>query len=548
MAVRTGRRFKLSRAAVVAVAQTKVAARAAPRVVRHLAPIVAWAAASIALGLVVGLAAVALPPLGAFGIVAVVGLVLLWVMPDLPLVWPGLIRRTFFVMLIAELCVPGYYMIQFAGLPWMSLRRLATLMLIAPFVLAIAASSDVRRQIAERVRASLLMCICAVGYLVMASLSIFTSAIPSESFSALIEAILAWYLPFFAMIYIIKNKYDIVFILKIICFGALFNSIAGVLEFSFQHRFFLDVFPRGMLSALIETNPALQNLLPSPNDFRNGLYRSPSIFLSPLSYGEFNIIVIPIALFFALQRQNWFERGLGWAVVIGGLLGIFCSGSRGGWVGVLASVAVFVTIWSIRKAVNDRGSLGPAIAGLIGVVSFTVVIGLIIVWPKAHNMVLGGGAEAGSTQSRYIQWVVALPFIRSNPITGHGFVLGGEVIKGSIDSYVISLLVETGLPGLAFFGGMLLLPIWYGLRSYLSDMSETGAVAGALACSFIAFTTNRLVLSERENHTLIFSLLAIIVYLNYEYAKERVTERGSSRLGVRTSARIHGGIGQPVSP
>jgi hypothetical protein len=34
------------------------------------------------LGLVVGLAAVALPPLGSFAIVALVGLVLLWVMPD----------------------------------------------------------------------------------------------------------------------------------------------------------------------------------------------------------------------------------------------------------------------------------------------------------------------------------------------------------------------------------------------------------------------------------------------------------------------------------
>jgi hypothetical protein len=79
------------------------------------------------------------------------------------------------------------------------------------------------------------------------------------------------------------------------------------------------------------------------------------------------------------------------------------------------------------------------------------------------------------------------------------------------------------------FTGMLLLPIWHGVKSYLSDMSESGAAAGALACSFIAFTTNRLVLSERENHMLIFSLLAIVVFLNYQYAKERVTERRSYR-------------------
>jgi O-antigen ligase len=193
-------------------------------------------------------------------------------------------------------------------------------------------------------------------------------------------------------------------------------------------------------------------------------------------------------------------------------------------------VPVFVAIWSIRKAINDRASLGPAIAGLMGVVMFAVVIGLIIVWPKAHNMVLGGGAQAASTNSRYEQWRAAIPFIESNPVTGHGFVQGGNIINSSIDSYVISLLVETGIPGLVFFAGVLLLPVWYGVRNYLSDMSETGAAAGALACSFIAFTTYRLVLSERENHMLVFSLLAIVVFLNYEHARKRVTERRGSNM------------------
>ena len=201
------------------------------------------------LGLVVGLAAVILPPLGAFGIVAVVGLLLLWVMPDLPLVWPGVIRKTFFVMLIVDLCVPGYYMVQLSDLPWISARRLATFALIAPFVLAIAASSDVRRQLAERLRASLPIFICAVGFLVMAALSILTSVLPSESFSSLIDSVLTWYVPFLAMIYVIRGKDDVVFILKIICVCAIFNTVAGLVEFYFQHRLFLEYFPGGHASS-----------------------------------------------------------------------------------------------------------------------------------------------------------------------------------------------------------------------------------------------------------------------------------------------------------
>jgi O-antigen ligase len=525
MTPRIGNRFPLSQIAAIAMAETRLAGRAVPSILRNVAPIVAWSVASIALGLVVGLAAVILPPLGAFGIVAAAAVVLLWVMPDLPLVSPGLIRKAFFVMLIVDLSVPFYYMLQFPGLPWISARRLATFALFTPFLTAIAASSDVRRHIAERIRASRLIVICAAGYLAMAVLSVLTSAAPTESFSGLIDAVLSWYVPFLALVYIARSTDDVVVILKIICFCALFSTLAGVVEFRLQHRFFIDIFPRGMLATLIDNNPSLQALLPSAADFRNGLFRAASIFVTPLSFGEFEIVSIPIGLFFALHRENLLERTLGWAVVLGGFVGIYVSGSRGGWVGVMLSLAVFVTIWSIRQGMKSKASLAPAIAGLTGVIAFAAIILLITASHAVHDMVLGGAAQAGSTDARYGQWIAALPFIKSNPITGHGFQMGGYVIQSSIDSYVISLFIETGVPGFIFFAGVLLIPVWYGIRNYLSDASETGAAAGAVACSFVAFTANRLVLSQKENHMLMFSMLAIFVILNSEYARKRVSEQ-----------------------
>ncbi len=155
----------------------------------------------------------------------------------------------------------------------------------------------------------------------------------------------------------------------------------------------------------------------------------------------------------------------------------------------------------------------PGLVGAMGAMAFVVIVALILYWPRAHNMVLGGGSAAASTNGRWVQWAAARPLIIENPITGHGFVTGGYDIGSSIDSYVISLLVETGIPGLVFFAGIVCLPIWYGVRAYLTDLSEKGALAGALACSFIAFTFYRLVLSQRENHLLIFCLLGIVVFL-----------------------------------
>ncbi len=464
--------------------------------------------------------------MGAFAIVAAAGLVLLWVMPDLPLVSPRLIRMAFFVMLVTDLTVPFYYAIQFSGLPWISARRLATFCLIVPFLVAIAASSDARRQIVERVRASLLLFICAAGFLATAALSIFTSVSPSESFSALADAILSWYVPFFAMIYIARDRNQVVFLLKITCFCAIFNTAAGVAEFFLKHRFFIDIFPKGMLATMIENNPTLANLLPNPQDFRNGLFRASSTFVTPLSFGEFQIIVIPIGLFFFFHREKLFERVLGGVVAFGGIVGIFCSGSRGGFVGVIASVATFVAFYSIRKAAGSKTSLAPAIAAVLGVIGFGCVIAALMFSHRVHDMVLGGAAQAVSTDARYEQWMAGAQFIKSNPITGHGFGLGGLIIgMPSIDSYMLSLIVETGVLGLVFFLGLLALPVWYGLRNYLSDMSESGALAGALACSFIGFTMNRLVLSQKENHMMIFSLMALVIALNYERARQRAPQR-----------------------
>jgi hypothetical protein len=103
------------------------------------------------------------------------------------------------------------------------------------------------------------------------------------------------------------------------------------------------------------------------------------------------------------------------------------------------------------------------------------------------------------------EWVAAIPFIKSNPFTGHGFQIGGYVIQCSIDTYVVCRSSSRlGSSDLQFSGGLVLLPIWYGLRSYLSDMSEFGAASGALACSFVAFTAYRLALSQKENHMLSF--------------------------------------------
>ena len=163
----TATRRALSRYVWTAAMELRFASRRLPGSIRGAAVVVVWSAVAIFLGLIVGMAAVVLPPTGAFGIVALAGVVLLWVTPDLPITPRRAVRATFFTMLVVDICVPMYYTVQISGLPWISARRLATFALIAPFLLAVSSSSHVRRAIVDRIRYSRLEVICAVGFLFM---------------------------------------------------------------------------------------------------------------------------------------------------------------------------------------------------------------------------------------------------------------------------------------------------------------------------------------------------------------------------------------------
>jgi hypothetical protein len=108
----------------------------------------------------------------------------------------------------------------------------------------------------------LLIFICVAGFYTMAALSVLTSINPQGSLSALIDLSLSAYVPFFALLYIARNNQDVVVILRIMCFCAVFNTVAGVIQFIIHRNFFLDIFPVSMLNNLISNNPTLQELLP----------------------------------------------------------------------------------------------------------------------------------------------------------------------------------------------------------------------------------------------------------------------------------------------
>jgi O-antigen ligase len=484
---------------------------------------VVFAAYAFGAGLVAGLA----PPLAALAMLLPVFAALLWLIPDQQAIPTPLLRRAFAIMLVAELCVPTYYMAQVSGLPWISLRRLAVLALIAIALPLLSTCRAARKQVSDALGAAPMLFAALVGFGVSAGLSMFCSDDPGYSAQACADAGFNWFLPFFACLVAVGDEREGVALLRLIAALSLPVALLGVADFLAERNFALEIFPVKLLAGMVDSNPGIRLLLEF-NPWRNGFFRAVSIYNTPLSFGEFAALCAPLGGFLLLHGAHARDRALGLAVIAGALAALFVSGSRGGSVGFLVAMPLLGALWVVRLwLIRPRGLAGP-IAAVVVLMTAGSGLTAVFAWKRLSNIVFGGGDSAGSTASRGEQMEKAWPHILDNPLLGHGFGLGGQVVDwrpspdapGSIDSYLVSLLVETGFPGALFYFGALALAACACLRVYLRDRDAKSALAGPLGCSLIAYGLYRLVLSQRENQTLLFVLLAL-AFIVLRGARER---------------------------
>ncbi len=516
--------------------------RSAPQLVRTVGAVAGWSLVAVFLGALVGISAVVLPPMGAFTIVAVAAVIFLWVMPGLPTISIPAIRRLFYIMFTVSLCVPTYYAIALPGMPWISIRRIAAAPLIIALSLALATSQPLRSRVKAILIDGKLKSICAIGFLAMIVISVFFSANPFESLSQTNEIITSWYIPFLALLCIVDTERDIIQLMKVVAWCALVVSLIGVAEFVLHRRVALEVLPAPVIASLMENNPSFAGLVNS-SPMRNGMWRASSIFTVSLSFGEFESIVAPIGYFFLVHGRSFKAKAFGLAVGTMAIVGIFCSGSRGAYASVIAATVAFTFLWLIRAIRFERGSLAPALVGLVSFICFAILFGLILFWPRMHNVVMGGGIESYSDQARWEEVAASIPHILDNPITGHGISMGGTVVGyrspgsdiPSLDSYVLSLLVETGVPGFFFFFGMIIFSALSCARIYISNRTILGPVAGCIGCAVVAYGTYRVFLSQRESHTLFFALVACAIWLSHAYARATAPKRQPHPFEIRPS-------------
>lgn len=421
---------------------------------------------------------------------------------------------------------PNYIALKFPGLPWISSRRLVAAPMSLLMLLALATSRGLRSDLKETLRASKWLSISAIAF----SLTQFASAIvsvgPIVSIYRLMDALFTWTAVFFtAALLLARPKFRDRLILYFVIFG-LILAVLSIAEQMNRGVLWAELLTR--LPNILRADPVMiQTVIESSVDPISGKYRTKGIFNNSLSFAEYMALSGPFLIYLTLRHMRGIWIALGVALNLLLIAGLYLNGSRLGLVGTVCGYVVFGAIWALDYWRRDRHSLiapGLILAFPAGAVALAFAIAFV---GRINALFLGTGIQVYSTQARMDQFAMMPPVLIRRPIFGYGQGMGGSALNYrqpggnlSVDSYVITALLDYGIVGFLAFFGMIIAGIVVAMRVASRKDFEGRYVAMAAAASLITFFVIRMVLSQDDNHTVFFMLLGMVAALAYNAERE----------------------------
>lgn len=470
----------------------------------------------ILMGLFYGLSVAILPPIMLLYVslpILLIAALALWALPD---VGSGPIRLAVFALFAFNTAVilwPDYVAFQIPGFAWISMRRVFSWLLAFALLLCLAMSGNVRRTLAERMRATKPFWIFAGIYFAMQWLTLPLSKNPASSFNGALNNLFIWATPLLAATLVFDREKRVRRWVVLILAAAAVHAVIAPLEAHNRQLLWANHIP-GFLTVQDEV---LQRILEGA--IRDGQYRVTSIYSVSLCLAEFLAVAVP----FALQRafaSNHLGRIVFWGLFDLALLGaIVLTNSRLGIVGWLIAHSVFMLLWGWKRWISKaRDLIGPAISLAYPVGAALFVFAMFTV-PAVRNRTIGGGSTGFSDQSRKEQFAMFWPKLFKNPI-GHGVGQSGETLQYrlpggmvTVDSFFITVGLDFGLLGLISFFGMYIYTIVLMSRVYFRYDSKEAGLAMPIAAAIAVLLAVRLVLSQIDNMPLTFVMFGLAVAL-----------------------------------
>ncbi len=464
-------------------------------------------------------------------------LVVAWVLPDTDIATSAALPKLLMVFTAVVFAWPNYLALVLPGLPWLSFRRLVGIALVVAFIYILASRSGVRRQIVEALNAHPVIWKLMVSFVAIQTIAIFFGDNVIGAYKIWFTDQYSWTTVFFVSVFVFLQPGSLERWAKLICFVALFCSAIGLLEQHNQQVLWAQHIP----SFLQVDDETLADII-TPN-FRQGEYRSLSTFGHPLLYAEFLALVSVLMTHVIMTTQDVRRRILailGQALIISG---IFVARARLGFVGFIDGHIVYGLIWGIRQWRNSKsGLLGPALT--LSYPALMAAAGILILSVDALRFrIIGNSTTQASNDGRAEQFAMAPEAWLHSPIFGNGPAQSARVLgyatpsgKLTIDTYVVSILLDYGIVGFFVYLGLILSVLYiaiktaFGLKNFPSkEMEEIGYIF-PLGVMLVVFLVIKYVLSSEDNNTILFMIMGAIVALKYRHQQMLLKSVNSSAV------------------
>jgi len=452
--------------------------------------------------------------------------IILWIVPDTGGVDYERLRKVMIPYLALSIAWPNYVAFNLPGLPWISLTRGALLIVLLIFAWNLSTSSEMRGKLREAVSAMPLAIRAFWLFWATTVVSMVFSNSIGYTITKFINNQIYWTMALFVTALLAGRPGFVMQIAKTVVAASALVIVYSLYEYRIEQVAWLDYLP-----AFLKIDPVLFETLIKPQARSGtGLYRVRGPYAAALYFSEFLTMVYPFLLHFTFRERRFVPFVLYAGCTLGCFAVMVMTDARSALIGFLVASFLYIFYNALRQRTqNPRSIMSSTI--LFGYPTMIVVVTLIVwFWNRAHVMVLGGGQHAASSQARSIQWDMAWPKIFSHPL-GHGIGRGNDALgytnlggTGTVDSYFITVMMDSGLLALPFFMLTFLIPAWYAFNNHRDSVTPEEELLAPLSLALINFSIVKSVLSSEASIPLAFVYVGCIYGLLWQRKNRAVVD------------------------
>ncbi|MFC3441146.1 O-antigen ligase family protein [Sphingobium rhizovicinum] len=449
--------------------------------------------------------------------IALLAALIIWLLPEGATPPTRFMQQMFFAYFVAVTIWPYYIAIDIPGFPLIEIRRAFLALAVLMLTISVSVSRDFRAELGGIFRASPLFFKFFGAFLIIQMASLAMAHDYRSAISFFVKDQLGWTSVLLMAAYIFSRPGTIMTWAATLRTMGIFLACIAFAEYKNEALLWMDHIPSFL--SISDTELIARNLTPH---FRDGQYRVTGPFIVSLSFAEWMALTTPFFLYYILFGRNLVLKGICLAADITLLFAVELTQARIGLVGMLVTHTLFIGAWALRARTRGGNTLLPTAVLAAYPAIFCAIVVAVLTVDRLRISVLGGGTQAASDQGRREQMLLAIPKIMQRPLNGYGVgqapqALGWTNPQGdiSLDSYVITLLMDYGVIGFACYVGMIATAAVQGFRLGMSSNSEEGGYALAAGVTLCAWMVCQIALSQEDNASLIFMVLAIVVALAY---------------------------------